>query len=563
MPNEVHISRRELYKQVWSTPMHTLAMKFGRSDVGLAKVCKKFNIPRPGRGYWAKVSNGMPPCPDKLPDPDNNPQIILCVHQPPSSSGPGTGFTNIFDRALAAEGNWPAISVVRRKLSDEIVQSMAALKEHKTDEWDRYIPQHGETLDIRVTDKAMHSAHLLMDVLLEQLDRRGCHVRPEGTSVSYCGEHVGIGIIEQMKVHTVDSKGKMVRSGYYEFPPAPPWMGKQHSVPSGRLTLELHPGRTIWQRGIRRTWRDTTHQHINDCLNDIIVGIVRVADAQRKECASWVAREAAQQDAETKQKIQAELKAKRAARLSKLEADVAAWQEAQSIRSYVTAARKRILDSAATLHHAPAWLDWAEKHAEKLDPLSSENIDGIAVPVDDAPPGFYVRPALPQEQDVIVKLALCANGGRGNTGQREAELFKNLLVSGACDPELTLIAVQDDRLLGCVAFSNIGVQGRPGICGVEIGLVCVDPSLRGKGIGTELVNEGICKAAEHGKAFICAQCWMPSTLRDKLNFVSSADAGIRTPFDPVGIMFMQVEGTAIVQKGAVLEYPSPWSQYAS
>ena len=38
--------------------MRTLAKEFGLSDVGLAKACQRYNIPRPPVGYWAKVEHG-------------------------------------------------------------------------------------------------------------------------------------------------------------------------------------------------------------------------------------------------------------------------------------------------------------------------------------------------------------------------------------------------------------------------------------------------------------------------------------------------------------------------
>ena len=49
------ISRKELYEQVWTEPMSTLAKRYCISDVGLAKICKRNGIPRPGRGYWARI----------------------------------------------------------------------------------------------------------------------------------------------------------------------------------------------------------------------------------------------------------------------------------------------------------------------------------------------------------------------------------------------------------------------------------------------------------------------------------------------------------------------------
>lgn len=55
---ERRLSRSALYDLVWSTPMHSLAPRFGLSDVGLAKICKRASIPRPRRGYWAKLAVG-------------------------------------------------------------------------------------------------------------------------------------------------------------------------------------------------------------------------------------------------------------------------------------------------------------------------------------------------------------------------------------------------------------------------------------------------------------------------------------------------------------------------
>lgn len=52
------ISREKLYDLVWAKPMKILASEFGLSDVGLAKVCKKLNIPKPPRGYWARKAAG-------------------------------------------------------------------------------------------------------------------------------------------------------------------------------------------------------------------------------------------------------------------------------------------------------------------------------------------------------------------------------------------------------------------------------------------------------------------------------------------------------------------------
>src|SRR5437870_9424852 len=63
--HEVH--REELYAQVWSEPMVRLAKRYGVSDVALAKVCRKLDIPVPPRGYWRRLETGWRPMPPPLP----------------------------------------------------------------------------------------------------------------------------------------------------------------------------------------------------------------------------------------------------------------------------------------------------------------------------------------------------------------------------------------------------------------------------------------------------------------------------------------------------------------
>jgi hypothetical protein len=55
----IKITREELYRRVWETPMQRLAAEYGVSDNGLAKICARLDIPCPPRGYWAKIAGGQ------------------------------------------------------------------------------------------------------------------------------------------------------------------------------------------------------------------------------------------------------------------------------------------------------------------------------------------------------------------------------------------------------------------------------------------------------------------------------------------------------------------------
>jgi hypothetical protein len=52
-------NRVELYNEVWDQPLVKLSRKYGISDVRLGKVCRKLQIPHPGRVYWAKRAVGQ------------------------------------------------------------------------------------------------------------------------------------------------------------------------------------------------------------------------------------------------------------------------------------------------------------------------------------------------------------------------------------------------------------------------------------------------------------------------------------------------------------------------
>jgi hypothetical protein len=61
------LSREELYDLIWSSPATKVAADFAVSDVAVHKHCIKRNVPRPTRGYWAKIAAGQKPRRNPLP----------------------------------------------------------------------------------------------------------------------------------------------------------------------------------------------------------------------------------------------------------------------------------------------------------------------------------------------------------------------------------------------------------------------------------------------------------------------------------------------------------------
>ena len=59
--DNIHLTREELFEKIWAQPATKLAEEYGITDVGLVKICKRLNIPRPPRGYWLRKRRGKPP----------------------------------------------------------------------------------------------------------------------------------------------------------------------------------------------------------------------------------------------------------------------------------------------------------------------------------------------------------------------------------------------------------------------------------------------------------------------------------------------------------------------
>ena len=63
----IALSRKDLYRRVWSEPLSAVAKDFGLSGSALAKICNRLLVPYPARGYWVKVAAGQKPPRAALP----------------------------------------------------------------------------------------------------------------------------------------------------------------------------------------------------------------------------------------------------------------------------------------------------------------------------------------------------------------------------------------------------------------------------------------------------------------------------------------------------------------
>ncbi|PSJ55964.1 hypothetical protein [Pseudaminobacter soli (ex Li et al. 2025)] len=79
----MQLTRLELYKRVCDRPLSKVAPELGISGTVLAAICKRYQIPYPGSGYWTRKSLGLPAELPTLPEAsDETIEIMPSVAKP-------------------------------------------------------------------------------------------------------------------------------------------------------------------------------------------------------------------------------------------------------------------------------------------------------------------------------------------------------------------------------------------------------------------------------------------------------------------------------------------------
>lgn len=73
----MQVTRLELYKRVCERPLSKVAPELGISGTALAAICKRYQVPYPGSGYWTRKSLGLPAELPALPEASDETIDIL------------------------------------------------------------------------------------------------------------------------------------------------------------------------------------------------------------------------------------------------------------------------------------------------------------------------------------------------------------------------------------------------------------------------------------------------------------------------------------------------------
>ena len=411
------ISRSALYDLVWSKAVTKLADEFGLSDVGFAKLCKRNNIPRPPRGYWAMLQVGKAPPKTRLPMPDQNWDIEIVsrkidVQNVVAKEEKTSSHEEKREPIVVAETLHKAHLLVRA--------SIPVLRVSPCDTEGVLKPVAG-CLDVRVSKPRLKRALLIMDALIRNLEKCGfvvaCSDEQCETRASIMGIDVPFRIDE-----FVTEKRRKGGEGVVSVSRGPEFILHRHRdfrtmVPSGRLTLSIDVDRCRWysRGGLRVRWSDGAKHRIEDHLNDFIAGVVQIASVmkvKKDENDKW------EREYKAKQELEAEAERRRLAKMAKIKAEqkrvddlmeaAGCWQESKILRDYIEAVKKRAVErgeDVGPVSETGQWLTWAGQHADRLDPLKASPpsiLDEADKKEDKGPPmqvGSNPYPATPYESE--------------------------------------------------------------------------------------------------------------------------------------------------------------------
>lgn len=312
------VSREELYELVWSIPMVKVAEKFSVSGSYMGRVCSVLNVPRPERGYWAKLEVGKAPARPALPEALPGGQLFWAQEGDPPA---------LRVRAVTATSA-PAQPRARRVVAG-IHGLIQGAKQHyergyKVEEGQLLRPYKRQLVDVTASatglDKALAFANDLFNAL-ESAGHRVCFAssneqsyrpyidehektlksksqeypynnshlwRPSSPTVVYVGNiPFGLVVIEMTEAVLMRYvNGKYIRESEYK-PPKTSRAYADHTwtttndIPCGRLRLVVYsPQRDIsWSL----SFQETTERALTQDIAKIVESIENSTEIMRKE----------------------------------------------------------------------------------------------------------------------------------------------------------------------------------------------------------------------------------------------------------------------------------------
>lgn len=359
----VTLTRKELYEQVWETPMIKLAKQYCMSDQALRKICKKNDIPIPSVKYRSRKFSGHKV--SKTPllgDPSITISILVRdeaqeIQQKIAKTNPDV---MVFNVPAELHSFHNITRQIKQKMKDRHAYIEGAFRFKQMclskENWDRGI-RIFDTL-IKCLEKNYGRVEIDNNGAFIKLKRSCLHV--------YINEKIEK--IDITPPPTPEQKQKMEADPYWA-----KWY-YPHTYeykPTNMMTLMITGGGS-YEIAARRNFKDNTKQVLEDQIKDILIAIIRLADIEETELIKRE-HERLKREREDRVRKQKQQKIQECYKeLEDLENDVKQWQRAEQIREFVKAKVRYGLanpDKINSYTELRQWVKRSYSYADALDPV--------------------------------------------------------------------------------------------------------------------------------------------------------------------------------------------------
>lgn len=368
------VSREELHRLVWETPMIRLGERFGISGNGLAKICRRLDIPYPPRGHWAKKAAGHKVATTPLPPAKSNTpaSVRISPTEPESFAASNSAVQQALDDArnkavslrVPERLNRPH-AIIAGWLADHERRKQEAKRER--DPWRRDMRRPAEFSE---QDRRRHR---ILDTLFKELERQGARVIQgdyRALSAEVAGETIEFELREkqkQIRRPLTDKEREWEtwnKSGM-----------KQELQPSGFLVFVI---KTYLVGSLRREWLEKAGKPMEELLPEIVATFIAAGPllAEQRRVREEQARLHAIAEQHREQERQKRKQDQN--RWRRLVQIAGGWREVEVARDFIAAMRALPVPEGMMIDDQPIeeWLIWAEQHLESANPLS-HGVDGI------------------------------------------------------------------------------------------------------------------------------------------------------------------------------------------
>jgi hypothetical protein len=357
-----------------------LAVQYGISDVGLAKVCRRYNIPRPPRGYWAKIQAGQRARKTPLPKISDPRYAVIAMRgwDMPDE----TVQTLVNDVKVAHKGEVaPPQNTPPHTFTELARQQLLAAK-----------PDHDGLLrtdpatapELRMSPPLVDRCLSVLDGFIKKWEERGGAI-PMGTD-SPVRTAIAVG---------PDEFYFRIVEGLDESKPL-----TDSTRRTGHLTLYIDGDE---DRQFRRRWSDTKTQRLEKMFKPLIETVMHALEVKKLDRLDHECEQRQKKKVQAIRNAAAEVGNQEFYWRQELMENVSRWHDAQRIRAYLTALEQAIEGEKFRPNNPEGckkWLRWAHWYADSIDPVTraqrqEETLRGPTnTPVSDLDLTSYTRPVV-------------------------------------------------------------------------------------------------------------------------------------------------------------------------